>query len=181
MTKIIGIAGALRKASTNTGLLRHLMEIMPAHIEFEIATLHGIPLYDGDDEKANGKPEAAVKLSERVKAADGIIVATPEYNGSIPGVLKNGLDWMSRGGSPFHWKRVGIIGAADGPLGAARSQLALRQNMQGLQAIVMPKPEVFAGNNSKKFDAEGNVVDEEVKRHLATWLKAFLDWVEKKP
>ncbi|MBG1232779.1 NADPH-dependent FMN reductase [Aestuariivirga litoralis] len=181
MTKLIGISGALRKGSTNTGLLRALKDIMPGHVEYEMATLHGIPLYDGDAERAHGKPEAAVTLSEKVKAADGIIVATPEYNGSIPGVLKNATDWMSRGGSPFHWKRVGIIGAADGPLGAARSQLALRQNMQGLQAIVMPKPEVFAGNNSKTFDADGNVIDDDVKRHLATWLKAFLDWVEKKP
>src|ERR1700760_969072 len=113
MTRLLGISGALRKGSTNTGLLRALEGLMPAHVEFEIATLHGIPLYDGDEEKAHGKPEAAVKLSEKVKAADGIIVATPEYNGSIPGVLKNATDWMSRGGSPFHGKRVGIIGAGD--------------------------------------------------------------------
>jgi chromate reductase, NAD(P)H dehydrogenase (quinone) len=181
MTKLIGISGALRKASTNTGLLRALKDYMPAHVEYEIATLHGIPLYDGDEEEAHGKPEAARALEARIRAADGVIIATPEYNFSIPGVLKNATDWLSRGGSPFHWKRVGVIGASNGPLGTGRSQLALRQNLQGLQAIVMPKPEVYASNNSSKFDANGNLHDDDVKRHLQHWLTAFLEWVEKKP
>jgi chromate reductase, NAD(P)H dehydrogenase (quinone) len=179
--KILGISGALRKASTNTGMLRHLKEIMPANVEFEIATLHGIPLYDGDDEAANGKPKAAVELGERIKAAEAVIISTPEYNRSIPGVLKNATDWMSRGGSPFHNKPLGIVGAGDGMLGTGASQLALRQNMLGLNGTVMQKPEVYVAHNSKKFDAEGNLTDEEAKRHLATWLKAFIEWVEKRP
>ena len=181
MTKIIAISGALRKASTNTGLLRAIKELAPAHVVFEIATLHAIPLYDGDDEALHGKPEAVKALDEKIRSADGIIISTPEYNYSFPGVLKNATDWLSRGGSPFQAKRTGLVGAADGMLGAARAQLAFRQNLQGLQAIVMPKPEVFAGNASQRFDAEGNLKDQELRKHLGVWLTAFLDWVEKKP
>ncbi len=180
MTKLIGISGALRKASTNTGLLRALQDLMPAHVEFEVATLHGIPLYNGDEEKAHGKPEAAVALAGKVKAADAVIIATPEYNRSIPGVLKNATDWMSRGGSPFHRKPVGVIGAG-GMLGTTASQLALRQCLFGLDATVMSKPEVYVMHNHQKFDAEGNLTDDETRQHLAKWLAAFLEWVEKKP
>jgi chromate reductase, NAD(P)H dehydrogenase (quinone) len=179
--KLIAISGALRKASTNTGLLRALKDIAPAGVEIDIVTLHGIPLYDGDVEKAEGKPQVVKDLDTRIRAADGIIVSTPEYNFSIPGVLKNATDWLSRGGSPFKWKRVGVIGAADGPLGTGRSQYHLRQNLQALEAITMPKPEFFAGLNSKKFDAEGNLLDEESKKFLKAWFEAFVEWVENKP
>ena len=120
---ILGISGALRKASTNTGLLRALQALAPETFRIDIATLHGIPLYDGDDEVAHGKPETVKALDARIRAADGIVFACPEYNFSIPGVLKNGVDWLSRGGSPFKWKRVGIVGAGDGHyLGTGRSQ-----------------------------------------------------------
>ena len=88
MTKIIGISGALRKASTNTGLLRAIKELMPPHVEMEIATLHGIPLYDGDEEEAHGKPQSVKDLDARIRAADGVIFACPEYNFSVTGVLK---------------------------------------------------------------------------------------------
>ena len=181
MTRLLGLSGALRKASTNTGLLHAVATHLPASVEFEIATLHGIPLYDGDHEVAEGKPEAVQVLDQRIRSADGIIIATPEYNYSIPGVLKNATDWLSRGDSPFVWKRVGVLGASIGILGTARAQLALRQNLQGLQAIVMPKPEIFASISAKRFDAQGNLQDEETHRHLAKWVQAFLDWVEKKP
>ncbi len=179
--KIIGISGALRKASTNTGLLRALQEVAPEGTEIEVATLHGIPLYDGDLEAASGKPEAVKALDAKIRAADGIIIATPEYNFSIPGVLKNASDWLSRGGSPFKWKRVGVIGAADGPLGTGRSQYHLRQNLQALEAVVMPKPEFFAGNASQKFNAEGHLTDDDSRKRLLGWLVAFETWVREKP
>jgi chromate reductase, NAD(P)H dehydrogenase (quinone) len=179
--KLIAISGALRKASTNTGLLRALRDVAPKDIDIEIATLHGIPLYDGDLEAAHGKPESGKALDARIRAADGVIIATPEYNFSVPGVLKNATDWLSRGGSPFKWKRTGVIGAADGPLGTGRSQYHLRQNLQALEALVMPKPEFFAGNISNKTDAHGNLTDTDSRERLAKWLEAFCAWVKDKP
>lgn len=182
MTTLLAISGSLRRASSNTGLLRALQEMAPGHVSVEIATLHGIPLFNEDDEAAIGKPEAVKTLDEKIRAADGIVIACPEYNFSVPGVLKNGTDWLSRGGSPFRWKRVGIIGAGGGQfVGTARAQYHLRQNLQALQAITMPRPEVFVNHNEEKFDAEGNLTDAETKRYLAKWLEAFLEWVEKKP
>ena len=182
MTKLLGISGALRKASTNTGMLRALQELAPEHVSVEIATLHGIPLFDEDDEAATGKPEAVKALDALIRAADGIVIACPEYNFSVPGVLKNATDWLSRGGSPFRWKRLGIIGAGGGQFaGTARAQYHLRQNLQALQAITMPRPEVFVNHNEEKFDAEGNLTDAETKRYLTKWLEAFLEWVEKRP
>lgn len=182
MTHILGISGALRKASTNTGLLRELKEMAPAHVNFEIATLHGIPLYDGDEEAANGKPETVKALDARIRAADGVVFACPEYNFSVPGVLKNATDWLSRGSAFLKWKRVGIVGAGDGVyLGTGRSQYHFRQNLQALQAIVMPRPEIFVNHNSEKFDKDGNLTDGETRKYLGKWLEAFLEWVEKKP
>jgi chromate reductase, NAD(P)H dehydrogenase (quinone) len=179
---ILAIGGALRRASTNTGLLRALRDMAPAHVRIEIATLHGIPLYDGDDEEAHGKPQSVLDLDARIRAADGIVFGCPEYNFSIPGVLKNATDWLSRGGSPFRWKRTGIVGAGDGHyLGTGRSQYHFRQNLQALHAIVMPRPEIFVNHNSEKFDKDGNLTDAEPRKHLAKWLDAFVEWVEKKP
>jgi chromate reductase len=179
--RIISISGTLRAASSNTGLLRALKKSCPAHVSFDVVTLHGIPLYDGDVEAANGKPEAVKVLDSLIRAADGVIIATPEYNFSIPGVLKNATDWLSRGGSPFKWKRTGVVGAADGPLGTGRAQYHLRQNLQGLEAIVMPKPEIFVGNASAKFNAQGELTDQDTQARCAAWLTAFMEWVEKRP
>lgn len=182
MTRLAGYSGSLRKASTNSGLLRAIAELAPAHVSVDIASIEGIPLFDEDDEAAHGKPAAVAALDARLRAADGIVIACPEYNFSMPGVLKNANDWLSRGGSPFRWKRVGIIGASGGQFaGTARAQYHLRQNLQALQAIVMPRPEVFITNNEEKFDAAGNLTDAETRRYLARWLEAFLEWVEKKP
>jgi chromate reductase, NAD(P)H dehydrogenase (quinone) len=177
---IIAISGALRRGSYNTALLNAVKSMAPAGMAIEIATLHGIPLYDGDAEQASGKPEAVTELDKRIRAADGVIISTPEYNFSLPGVLKNATDWLSRGGSPFKWKRTGVMGASTGPVGTARSQYHLRQNLQGLEAIVMPKPEVFVSLADKKFDVEGRLIDEATGKVLSTWLAAFAEWVGKK-
>lgn len=180
--KIIAISGALRKASTNTGLLRALQELAPSEVIIDIVTLHGIPLYDGDEEKASGKPQTVKDLDARIRAADGVIIATPEYNFSIPGVLKNATDWLSRGSAFLKWKRVGIIGSSEGAFaGTSRAQYHLRQNLQALQAIVMPKPEMFIAYNEVKFDSDGNLTDVETRERLKAWAQAFTEWVEKKP
>ena len=180
--KLLGISGALRKGSTNTGLLRALQPMFAGHGGLEIATLHGIPLFDEDLEAEIGKPEAVKALDAKIRAADGIVFACPEYNFSMTGVLKNATDWLSRGGSPFKWKRTGIVGAGAGFFhGTGRSQYHFRQNLQALQAIVMPRPEIFVNHNEQKFDAAGNLTDEETRHHLAKWAEAFIEWVEKKP
>jgi chromate reductase len=176
--KILAITGTLRKESYNTQLLKAVKEMAPKDMEIEIVTLHGVPLYDGDEEDKHGVPQSVKTLQEKVKQADGIIIATPEYNFSMSGVLKNGLDWMSRSGNPFKWKRVGVMGASQGPVGTARAQYHLRQNLVGLEAITMPKPEIFVGTADKKFSG-GKLIDENTKKVIATWLPAFKDWVAK--
>jgi chromate reductase, NAD(P)H dehydrogenase (quinone) len=180
--KIIGISGALRKASTNTGMLRAMQEMAAGKASIEVVTLQGIPLFDEDLIAAEGKPAIVLDLAERIRAADGVIIATPEYQFSVPGVLKNATDWLSTCNAPFKWKRAGVVGASAGAMaGTARAQYHLRQNLQALQAITMPRPEVMIVHNELKFDAEGNLVDTETRSYLQKWLTAFLDWVEHKP
>ena len=174
--KILAITGALRKDSYNTQLLKAVQELAPKDMEIELVTLHGIPLYDGDEEDKHGVPAIVKALQEKVRQADGIIIATPEYNFSVPGVLKNATDWLSRSGNPFKWKRVGVMGASQGPVGTARAQYHLRQNLNGLEAIVMPKPEIFVATADKKF-VNGQLTDEDTKKVIRTWLAAFKDWV----
>ncbi len=176
--KILAITGALRKDSYNTQLLGAVKELAPEDMEIEIVTLHGIPLYDGDEEDKHGLPASVKALQEKVKQADGIIIATPEYNFSVPGVLKNATDWLSRSGNPFKWKRVGVMGASQGPVGTARAQYHLRQNLNGLEAIAMPKPEIFVATADKKF-VKGKLIDEETKKVIVVWLAAFNNWVAK--
>jgi chromate reductase len=173
---ILAITGALRKDSYNTQLLKAVQELAPKDMEIELVTLHGIPLYDGDEEDKHGVPAIVKALQEKVRQADGIIIATPEYNFSVPGVLKNATDWLSRSGNPFKWKRVGVMGASQGPVGTARAQYHLRQNLNGLEAIVMPKPEIFVATADKKF-VNGQLTDEDTKKVIRTWLAAFKDWV----
>ena len=178
---ILAISGALRQGSTNTALLRAVQTLAPPHMRIEIVTLHGIPLYDGDNETATGKPQSVVELDRRIVAADGVIIATPEYNFSIPGVLKNAIDWLSRKSQPLNFKRTGIMGASGGNIGTARVQYHLRQTLQSLGAIVMPKPEIFVTRSAEKFDETGKLTDGAVKQALVKWLAAFHEWVEKKP
>jgi chromate reductase len=178
MMKLLAITGALRKDSWNTQLLRAVKELAPPEMAIEIVTLHGVPLYDGDEEDKHGVPASVKALQDKVREADGVIIATPEYNFSVPGVLKNGLDWMSRSGNPFKWKRVGVMGASEGPVGTARSQYHLRQNLVGLEAITMPKPEIFVALADKKF-TNGKLTDEATKKIIVTWLAAFKEWVKR--
>jgi chromate reductase len=179
--RIIGISGSLRKASYNTALLRALISLQPQGMEIEPIRLNGIPVYDGDDEKATGKPAAILDLDKKIRASDGVIIVTPEYNFSIPGGLKNAIDWLSRGTSPLKGKRIGIMGASDGPIGTARSQYHLRQTLQSQEAIVMPRPEIFVSTAHEKFDEQGNLTDEATLKRLGKCLKAFAEWVEKRP
>jgi chromate reductase len=177
---IVAISGSLRAASYNTRLLHVLKDMASASMDVEVVRLNGIPVYDGDDEDANGVPQIVQDLAEQVRRAHGVLIATPEYNFSIPGGLKNATDWISRvANQPFMDKRVGIVGAAGGPLGTARSQYHLRQNLVGLEALTMSKPEMFVGMAQTKFDDEGQLTDDESRKFFRTWLDAYEAWVRR--
>jgi len=177
---IVAISGSLRSKSFNTRLLQAMQSIADETMSMDIAKLNGIPVYDGDDEDATGVPETVTDLVEKIRAADGVIIATPEYNFSIPGGLKNATDWISRvKHQPFANRPVGIVGASGGPLGTARSQYQLRQNLVGLSALTMSKPEVFVGNAPTKFADDGSLADGETAKFLKTWLDAFEAWVRR--
>jgi len=175
---IVAISGSLRKGSYNTMLLNAVLARAPETFASEVLSFGDFPVYDGDLEEARGIPEPVRAMQERIRRADAVIIATPEYNFSIPGPLKNAIDWLSRGKSqPFKGKRVGIVGASGGPVGTARSQYHLRQSLQGLEALVMPRPEIFCGVAQDKFSADGTLHDEGTKKVIEVWLKHFEDWV----
>ncbi|MEO9873722.1 MAG: NADPH-dependent FMN reductase [Anderseniella sp.] len=177
---IVAISGSLRSKSFNTSLLRAMQNIADETMSIDITTPKGIPVYDGDDEDASGVPQIVTDLAEKIRSADGVIIATPEYNFAIPGGLKNANDWISRvKDQPFANKPVGVVGAAAGPLGTARSQYQLRQNLVGLSALAMNKPEVFVGSAHTKFADDGTLTDEETGKFLKLWLDAFDAWVRR--
>jgi chromate reductase len=177
---ILAISGSLRSGSYNTALLRAVKERAAASLAIDIITPKGIPLYDGDDEKASGIPDIVNGIVEKIRAAQGLMIATPEYNFSIPGGLKNLTDWVSRvKQQPFKDKPVGVMGASGGVIGTARSQYQLRQNLQALEAITMPRPEIFVASSAQKFDETGKLTDQKTIETIGKWLTAYKAWVRK--
>ncbi|MBM7842376.1 NADPH-dependent FMN reductase [Herpetosiphon giganteus] len=179
--KIVGISGSLRKDSFNTALLHAAAELMPAGVEFSIVTLHEIELFNEDVER-EGFPAAVVALREAISSADALLIATPEYNYSIPGVLKNALDWASRPGSngemPLSGKPLGIIGASVGAYGTARGQHHLRQVTVNTNMHPLNKPEVMITFADKKFSA-GQLHDEPTRKVVRTHLEALVAWTKR--
>ncbi|NNE22418.1 MAG: NAD(P)H-dependent oxidoreductase [Rhizobiales bacterium] len=174
---VLAISGSLRKASYNTALLRNASAVAPDGMSIDIATLNDIPLYNGDVDGAD-KPAAVLELAEAIRAADGVLIATPEYNYSISGVLKNAIDWVSRiDNQPLAAKPLGIMGASAGGLGTARAQYHLRQVFVYLDARVMNRPELFVGSAYAKFDSDGNLTDEDTRKFLTTYLLSFNTWL----
>lgn len=174
---VLGIAGSLRAASYNLGLLRAATELLPAGTSLEIVTLQDIPPYSADVQN-QGDPGPVEELKRRIADADVVLVATPEYNYSIPGVLKNTIDWVSRPPktSPLRKKPVGIMGASGGESGTIRAQLALRQVFLYLDGYVMVQPELRVTNSASRFDAKGELIDEELRERLRIYLAALIDW-----
>jgi chromate reductase len=168
--KVLGISGSLRKGSLNTMALRAAQKLAPAGIEIEIADISRIPMYN-DDVRAAGEPAEVVALKAQIRAADAVLLVTPEYNFSIPGVLKNTLDWMSRPPEPpFDGKVVAIMGASPGPVGTARVQYDLRKVLVFMNSFTVNKPEVFINNAIGKFNAEGELTDEPTKKFIGELL-----------
>lgn len=171
--KVLGISGSLRKGSHNTMALRAAQKLAPAGMEIEIADIAAIPMFN-DDVRAAGEPQAVAELKAKVRAADAVLLVSPEYNFSVPGVLKNTLDWMSRPPEPpFDGKVVAIMGASGGPLGTARGQYHLRQVLVYMNTFTVNKPEVFIGMAQNKFDAEGELTDETTAKFITDLLVAM--------
>lgn len=174
---ILGICGSLRRQSFNHRALQEAAQGMPAHMRMANASLSGIPLYDGDVE-AQGIPAEVLRLAEEVRRADALLIASPEYNFSISGVLKNAIDWLSRTTpQPLKGKPVALLSVTPGPVGGARHQYELRKVLGCLEAIVLPRPEILIGLCASKFDAEGRLVDETTHRLLGEQMNAFDEWI----
>jgi len=168
--KVLGISGSLRKGSYNSMALRAAQKLAPAGMKIEIADISRIPLYD-DDVRTAGEPASVIELKAQVRSADAVLLATPEYNFSIPGVLKNTLDWLSRPPEPpFDGKPVAILGASPGPVGTARVQYHLRQVLVFMNTFTVNKPEVFIGHAPTKFNAEGELTDETTAKFITDLL-----------
>jgi chromate reductase len=174
--RFLGISGSLRAGSFNTATLRAAAELAPADVGIEIASLRDIPLYD-EDVRAAGVPPAVTALQTAIATADAVIIATPEYNYSVPGVLKNALDWVSRTEpQPFRDKPVGIVGASPGAVGTARAQYDLRKMFVYLDAHPLNKPEVMIGAANTCFDADGRLTDEATRSILGSMIVTLRDW-----
>jgi len=175
--KVLGFAGSLRQASYNRALLRAAQEQAPQGMEIDIFDLAPVPLYNGDVE-AEGDPPGVAAFKAAIRAADAVLLVTPEYNHGVPGVMKNAVDWASRPAreAPLGGKPVGIIGASPGMTGSARGQSQLRQAFEFTNSYCMPQPELLVFKAHEKFDAEGRLTDDDTAKYLARYLAAFLDW-----
>lgn len=178
VVKILGISGSLRKASFNSAALRAAQELAPEGVQLTIhAGLRDIPPYDDDVRTGEGYPPAVKALRAAIKDADALLIATPEYNYSTSGVLKNAIDWASRPPEqPFDGKPIAIIGASGGLFGTARAQYDLRKMFVFLNGHVLNKPEVMIAQAATKFDADGRLTDETSRGLIAQQLAALRDW-----
>lgn len=168
--KVLAICGSLRKASYNAMALRAAQKLAPAGMTIEVADIAAIPMYN-DDVRVAGEPQPVADLKAKVRTADAVLLVSPEYNFSVPGVLKNTLDWMSRPPEPpFDGKVVAIMGASGGPLGTARGQYDLRKILVYMNTFTVNKPEVFIGNAASKFNADGELTDEATAKFISDLL-----------
>jgi chromate reductase, NAD(P)H dehydrogenase (quinone) len=174
--KIVGIAGSLRRGSYNKGLMRAAIELAPGGLRIEEHRLDGIPFYDADLE-AQGLPGEVQRIKDSIEAADGVLIATPEYNYSVPAVLKNVLDWAARPKNVLSEKPIALMGASVGPFGTTRAQLHLRQIFTYTESLVLPKPHLYIMKAEPLFDAEGNLTDEATRERIAGMLEAFRAWI----
>lgn len=177
--RILGIAGSLRKGSYNAAALRAAGSLVPDGASLETFDITPIPLYN-EDVKQAGFPAPVQDLRSRIAGADALLIATPEYNYSVPGVLKNAIDWASRPpDQPFNDKPVAIMGASPGMLGTARAQYHLRQIFVFLNMHFINKPEVMIAAANTKFNEAGELTDETARKLMRELLQALVDWTRK--
>ena len=181
--RILEIAGSLRRASSNRGLIRAAGELAPEGVVVEpYYKLEKIPFFNQDVED-KGDPAPVRDLKEKVREADAVLIATPEYDYAIPGVLTTALDWALRPPSPLRHKPVGIVGASPGRVGTARGQMVLRQILLHAPAYVMPEPQMLISNARERFDENGDLTDEQTRERMRRFIVALVEWTErfKKP
>jgi NAD(P)H-dependent FMN reductase len=180
MTIIVGISGSLRRGSFNTALLRAGQSLMPANAKLEVGAIQDIPLYNGDVE-AQGIPAAVQALKNQIIAADGVILITPEYNNTIPGVLKNAIDWLSRppedSGKVFGNKPFAIAGASSGGFGTTLAQAAWLPVLRTLQTKPWFGPKMLVSHGDKVFNDKGELVDDKIKSQWQKYLQGFVEFV----
>ncbi len=184
--QILGLAGSLRRASFNRGLIRAAKDLAPGGVSVEpYEELEKIPFFNRDVED-EGDPAPVREFKEKIREADALLIATPEYDYAIPGVLVNALDWALRsryGTTPFRHKPVGIVGASPGRTGTVRGQMVLRQILLHAPAYVMPEPQMLISDARERFDENGDLIDEETRKRMHRFIEALVEWTElfKKP
>ena len=180
MITIVGISGSLRKGSFNSAVLRAAASLMPADSELRIETIAGIPLYDGDEEAANGIPAAVTRLKDAIAAADGLLLVSPEYNNSVPGVAKNAIDWLSRPpadiGRVFKGKPAAIAGASPGGFGTILAQNAWLPVFRTLGAELWPG-RLLVSRSGGVVDAQGEIGDAATRENIAKFVAGFVEYV----
>lgn len=183
MPTIIAFSGALRRGSYNAALLRAAALAAPPDLTIEVASIRDIPLYDGDLESEQGIPEPVRALKDRIAASSGLLLVTPEYNNSIPGVMKNAIDWLSRPASDiprvFGGRRVAMMGATLGQGGTALAHAAWLPVLRTLGCELWPGPRMFVSGAAKAFDADGHLVDDAIRAKLATFMSGFAAYVSR--
>ena len=182
MPVILGIAGSVRARSYNVSLLRAIDELAPDDCRLEIASIAGIPLYDGDLEESEGVPPVAAALKDRIAAADGLLLVTPEYNNSLPGTFKNAIDWLTRPSSDiprvFGGRAIALAGATPGPGGTRLSQTAWLTVLRVLGTRPFFGRGLFVSDASKVFDAEGRLTDERIRDQAQKFIAGFAAFVK---
>ena len=175
---ILGLSGSLRKNSFNTAALNACQALLPPGVSLSCFDIASVPLYN-EDVREQGFPPSVQALREQIAAADALLICSPEYNYSIPGVLKNAIDWASRPpAQPFDGKPIALMGASPGALGTARAQYHLRQVCVYLNLHPLNRPEVFGNAFTNSFDADGNVVDAKIQENITTQLAALVSWTQ---
>jgi chromate reductase, NAD(P)H dehydrogenase (quinone) len=183
VSTIVGFAGSLRTHSHNSALLRAAGSVLPPEVTLTIASIQEIPLYNGDAEAAHGLPAAVAQLKEAIAAADGLLIATPEYNNSIPGVAKNVIDWLSRPPADiprvFGGKPVAVMGASRGGFGTILSQNAWLPVLRALGAQLFTGGRLMVSHADSVFDAGGNLLADPVRAQLRTFVAQFVEFVRR--